>query len=226
MSTATLCASPARTNLSPHKNQEPYRVLLPFVLRRPLPHPLHTPALRGDPDDEPGRYFTNAQDEALIRIMASQSGRMTQAKWTEVARLLDPTFNARRVQERWNNFLRPSLDQSPFTLQERRAVARLMLQHPKRWHWIATQLSPDQSRSPAMVKHVGTTLQRKVTRAGFQVDRVGDIDLLPDELFRWGFPKGAELQRLRQVYCEKKAEADASENRENSEQTVFRLSLR
>jgi hypothetical protein len=222
MSNYTFFPAYLTTNLTPLTNNQPYRILLPFVQWHPQNLAFPDFAFSGYEEETRSRYFTDAQDATLIRLMEGRNGRMTASEWAEVARLVDPTFSVRRVQDRWNNFLRPPLDRSEFTPEERRSVARLMFQQPNDWRWIAEQLSPEKTRSAAMVKHLGANLRSKIHNAGFQIDQIEDIDLLPDEVFQLGFPKGPHARVLVQMYCERKA---AAARRADLEQMAFHISI-
>jgi hypothetical protein len=142
-------------------------------------------------------------------IMQRHPGRLTSADWQQIAIDHGRRFTARQLKERWNNFVRPPLDRSEFTIAERRQAMRLSVTSYGRWKDIASQIGNGVSRSPAMVKHVVWHLAPKLEAKGFCVSRPEDVDLLPDELFEWGFPKGEVAQALVAEFRAKKTALNA-----------------
>jgi hypothetical protein len=159
-------------------------------------------------EQEHHRYFTEADDAKVLQLMGTEKRRLTMAQWDQIAVQVGPGFTARKIQDRWYNFLRPPLDRSELTVTERRIAARGYLARPGEWRWIAAQLGDGKSRSSAMVKHAVANFQTKCQQVGLQVDRPEDVALLPDEAFQWGFPKGGAGATLVREYHARKKEAD------------------
>jgi hypothetical protein len=132
--------------------------------------------------------------------------RLSQPEWREVAQLFGSGVSVRQIQKRWDNFARPGLDSSRFTIAERRQVAALAIDHPGEWKWIATQLGNGEHRSTAMVKRCATNILPKLASLGFEVETSDDIALLPDRVFVRGFPKRAARRKLISEYKARKAE--------------------
>jgi hypothetical protein len=165
------------------------RVLEPFKLTRP-PIPDATTFLYGPPPTEMPRFFRESDDDRLRAIMRDYPHRLSQETWQHIATIFGCGVTVRQIQERWHNFAKPGLDRRAFSLTERRQVAALATDHPHEWRWIATQLGDGTHRSAAMVKHCGMNILPKLAQLGFCVESGKDIDLVPDEAFEHGFPKG------------------------------------
>jgi hypothetical protein len=164
------------------------------------------------------RYFRESDDARLTAIMADHPGRLSPEIWARIAWIFGGGIKPRQLQERWYNFLRPGLDRRPFTLEERRSIVKLMIDHKNRWSRIASQLGDGTSRSPAMVKQYGLDIRGKLQKLGFVVRQPDDVDYIPDCAFTWGYPKGHRRQELFDEYQAKMAQGQ----RDNEEEEARR----
>lgn len=168
----------------------------------PVLPPLPAALLPSRDDDSPD--FLNAEDQRLVTVMQQQSKRLPPSKWAMIAHDIGAGENGQAVQERWNDFLAPSLDRRKFSIEECRAALYCAVERPTEWKHIATRVRPDRSRSPAMVCPVVAHFVNKANQLGFELDQPEDVRLLPDVFFLSGFPGGEEGDTLRQQYNDAK----------------------
>jgi hypothetical protein len=171
----------------------------------------------GPPPTSMERYFRDSDDARLTAIMADHPGRLSPEIWARIAWMFGGGVKPRQLQERWSNFLRPGLDKSPFTLEERRTIVKLMINHQNNWSRIARQLGDGTSRSAAMVKQYGFDIRAKLQKLGFVVRQPHDVDCIPDCAFTWGYPKGFKRQELFDEYKAKMAQAQRDHEKEEEE---------
>jgi hypothetical protein len=121
--------------------------------------------------------------------------RLRPEDWQTIADEFGCGVTARQLQERWNDYAKPGLDTSPFTLSERRQVAALAIDHPGKWKWIATQLGNGRCRSAHMVQNIGAPLLKKLKEVGLEIESGRDIEFVPDAVFGPGRLTGFERDK-------------------------------
>jgi hypothetical protein len=172
----------------------------------PRRSPTHRERKRDDDGDEPPYHFTEADDERLIRIMAERCWPLKVGEWGEIQQEMEG-FTARQLRDRWVNYLKPPLDRSAFTIEERRAALKESVNAFGNWKRVAAHLGDGRRRSPAMVKNLVTHLMARLRRLGFPISSEGDVDLLPDAIFERGVRPGEELDQILGEYKAKKSVA-------------------
>ncbi|CAG8472831.1 11373_t:CDS:2 [Paraglomus occultum] len=94
--------------------------------------------------------WSSEEDVVLIELNARGFG------WNYIARVLNTTKTPHDCAARWNNVLRPGInDESPFDLIERTTLNELYQTHGARWSRIASHLG----RSPRAVKEMWLQMQ-------------------------------------------------------------------
>jgi hypothetical protein len=142
-------------------------------------------------------------DDRLVKIMAERRWPFQIGEWNEVAVEMG-RFTPRQLRDRWMNYLRPPLDRSEFTIEERKEALKMSVNHFGKWKSIALRFGNGRSRSPAMIKNMVTHLRAKLQRLGFDLTIENDIDLLPDVLFDWGSPESEELEMILEQFRNEK----------------------
>lgn len=102
--------------------------------------------------------FTKEEDVRLTRLMIENP----KYNWEEVAEIMK-TKSARQLKDRWQNYLDPSLDRSPFSEEEDAIILELYPQIGKRWKLMASHLP---NRSPVDVRNRCYLLLRKESKDG------------------------------------------------------------
>jgi hypothetical protein len=131
------------------------------------------------------RKFTEYDDKRLAAIMSEHpgKGKLPGSEWRQIAHEFGGPFTTAQLQERWRNFLRPPLDRSKFTIDEKRHILKLSLGRQGRWRDIARIVGDGRSRSPMMVKNLIVPILEKLRKCSINVRSDTDIDCLPDEIF-------------------------------------------
>jgi hypothetical protein len=125
--------------------------------------------------------------------MAERKWPLEIGEWNEVADEMGK-FTPRQLRDRWMNHLRLPLDQSEFTIAERREAFKKALTCYGKWKNIAIHIGNSRTRSAAMIKKLVTRLTVKLRGLGFILTHEADVALLPDVLFEWGRQPQDELQ--------------------------------
>lgn len=151
-------------------------------------------------------HFKPQDDERLIMIMANHSQPLKLGEWTHIAEEMGNQFSAQQCQDRWANYLRPPLDRSPLTVEEKRLLVKYWIPNPKEWKKIATKSQHYKIRSPAFVKSYLNAQIRKMAQLGVKPLTPEEVDLLPDSLFMPGMPDVQEMDDVReQLYIRRRA---------------------
>ena len=74
------------------------------------------------------KFFTHEEDMRLRSLVLSSQA----SSWETIALMMNGR-NARQCKERWMNYLQPSINKQPFTLQEDIMLLQLLEKFGKRW---------------------------------------------------------------------------------------------
>jgi len=118
----------------------------------------------------------------LRAIMTRYAGPLKRSEWADVARELG-NFPVPQVMQRWHSFLRPELDQSDFSVEERRALAKVGLTHLGHWRRIAELRTLGKVRSPLMLKRVMGSIFGWLQMLGVNLKTERDAVFGPDRAF-------------------------------------------
>jgi hypothetical protein len=148
-----------------------------------------------------GRRFTDDDDDRLVAIMSHMPiQRLRPKDWRQVQRDLDGPFTIDQIKHRWFGFLQPPLSRADFSKEERKEALRLYIDTPNNWRRIAARFGDGRSRSPEMMENILKTLTRKLRRFGLTVETRDEVDFLPEEFFRRGFPDVRERLALVEAF--------------------------
>jgi hypothetical protein len=108
-----------------------------------------------------GRYyktkFTPEEDAMLIHLVS----RFGTDAWKKIARLME-TRNGRQCRERYNNYLNPNLNQSPWTPEEDQLLLAQFSYHGPKWNTIAKAF---RNRSDMSLRNRWHKLDRRMKRS-------------------------------------------------------------
>lgn len=101
----------------------------------------------------PRSKFTKDDDEKLINIVSSYGA----SDWSKISALMG-NKNPRQCQDRWNKYLCPNVNRSPFSIQEDQLILELFNRYGGRWVLIAKHFN---NRSDVSIKSRFRVLQRR-----------------------------------------------------------------
>jgi hypothetical protein len=196
----------ASSQMMPSQQPNAFQRVMQSLNLAPSRPPTATELVDPSPPADRPPFIPRASDEDRLRaIVEAFPGRVSQAEWGLIADLFGPNVSVRQVQDLWYNLVMPGLDRGPFTMTERRLVARLAIDHPLDWGWIAAQLGNGRRRSAAMAKHCAHKILGKLSRLGFEIESSSDLDFVPDSVFEHGTPNGAAVDELLAEFRKNKA---------------------
>lgn len=178
--------------------------------------------LRADGTYSKSKHFNDKDDEALIRIVEKYERHGVIRDWVSIAQEHGSGYTGRQCRDRWHNYLRPPLERSPITPDEKRELVRAAVQHKNNWAYLSSLRIQGKYRSCAMIKNACLALLDKLARIGVTLTDPSDVDCLPPEAFDPGnFGSTPRGQQIRDYYTKRKQElvgiAPAHEDDENNE---------
>ena len=101
----------------------------------------------------PKNKFTKEEDEMLIKAVAS-CGKLN---WRKISLML-PSRNARQCKDRWENYLDPNLNKTPFTIEEDMLLLEKHQEYGPKWVMISKFFN---NRSDTSIKSRYLVLKRR-----------------------------------------------------------------
>lgn len=108
------------------------------------------------PATHPRAKFSTSEDEQL-KVLVEEHGT---TNWHLIAALM-PGRNTRQVRERWFNYLKPDLNQQPWSEEEEKLLLDLHEQYGNKWKQIAAFF---EKRTDINVKSKYHKLERKIRK--------------------------------------------------------------
>ncbi|EGB04180.1 hypothetical protein AURANDRAFT_8350, partial [Aureococcus anophagefferens] len=98
--------------------------------------------------------WTVQEDDALASLVGRYG---TSDNWTLISRTLVTYRTSKQCRERWHNFLDPTMNKAPLTVEEDLLLIEAVLEHGNKWAAIA-RLLPGRTDS-SLKKHWNSTLK-------------------------------------------------------------------
>ena len=129
-------------------------------------------------------HFSPEEDDRLAAICeAYESRKITMREWQAIATKHDAGYTSYQCRIRWHNFLKPPLDRSPITPEERKELFRASILHNNNWSHISSLKCAGKTRSPYLIRQVCCAQRNKLREANLAVTTAEDVDKLPLSMF-------------------------------------------
>ena len=138
------------------------------------------PILQNRAEKQRRPVFTEQDDRMLKAMIASRVKPIHMSDWHDIANQMG-RFTVQQLRYRWHNYLKPGIDQSPFTVREMRKLAMVAFEHFGDWVLIAGRKVCGKNRSPAMLRDLLTALFKKLREGGIEINEITQLDYVPDE---------------------------------------------
>jgi hypothetical protein len=168
---------------------QPFTPQVPMVIPQPVNQQTPLEEVQQTLDDLPKArepitrtHFSEEDDERLLQIMEGRPRPLMPGKWKDIA-FETGKFSPRQCRERWQNYLKPSLSRTDFTIAERREVLKQSIRYYGQWQVIASKIGNGTNRSPQMIKNLLTNLISKMTKLGIIITEPEDVDCIPEIAF-------------------------------------------
>ena len=99
------------------------------------------------------RRFTKQEDYRLIELVQ----RLGENRWNLIARYMQ-NRNARQCKDRWNQYLSPNTNNTPWTQEEEEKLKRLYVELGGKWYEIAKRFN---GRADSQIRNKWRTLLRR-----------------------------------------------------------------
>lgn len=151
-------------------------------------------------------HFRPEDDDRLTKIMETRRHPLGVGEWANIAEEMGAPFSPQQCQDRWANYLRPPLDKTPLTVEEKRLLVKYWVLNPREWKKIANKAQHYKIRSAAFVKNYLNSQIRKMTKMGVKPVTPEEVDLLPDCIFVPGIPDPQEMDAAREIIIARRLE--------------------
>lgn len=166
------------------------------------------------------REASPEKDRKLIEIMSSRKLPLTVYQWRDVADQMGDVELVNVYRCRYLMHLRPGLDRSTLTMEEKRAFMKLGMKLGWNWHEMAKVKIYGKRRPLMIVMKLVKCYLYRLKLLNVTVNRLGDVDLLPDEIFSDDNAEmiPTDLDRMRHEFLQRlqaRAITDQSDPRED-----------